>query len=83
MKGYVGIPGGRMLRIWAAQMALRTRRARPPNTIQRGSVAVRIGTGSRAVYLGVPPVQGVSKISPLDGMNRVLIAEVALGAGNL
>ena len=83
MNDYVVIPGDRMKRIDPAEMALGTRRSRLRNTIQRGSVAVRIGTGSRAIYLGVIPVQGVSKISPLDGMNRVLIAEVALGAGNL
>jgi hypothetical protein len=83
MNDYVVIPGDRMKRIDPAEMALGTRRSRPPNTIQRGSVAVRIGTGSRAIYLGVIPVQSVCKISPLDGMNRVLIAEVALGAGNL
>lgn len=83
MTDYVVIPGDRMKRIYPAQMALRTRWSRPRNPLQRGSVAVRIGTGSRAMYLGVIPVEGVSKISPLDGMNRVLIADVALGAGNL
>jgi hypothetical protein len=82
MEGYVVIPGGRMNRRWAAQMALRTGRSRPRNTLKVSPVAVDIGTGRRSVRPDIDPVQGVRKISPPDGMNRVRIAEVALGAGD-
>ena len=49
MKLDVGIPGDRMLRIYPAHMALRTRRSTPLNTIKVGSVTVDIGAGRRAV----------------------------------
>ena len=83
MKLDVGIPCDRMLRIYPAHMALRTRRSTPLNTLKVGSVTVDIGAGRRAVYLDIIPVQGVREISPLGGMKRIRVAEMTLGTGDI
>ena len=83
MEHDVGIPGDRMLRKYPAHVAFRTRRAAPRNPFKGRSMTVDVGTGSRSVQVNVGRVQGVGEISPLDGMNRFLVAKVTLGAGDI
>ena len=82
MEHDVGIPGDRMLRKYPAHMALGTRRATPRNSFKGRSMTVDVGAGVRAVQIDIGRVQGVGEMSPLDGMNRFLVAEVTLGAGD-
>ncbi len=41
-----------------------------------------IGAGSGAVKIDIAPMQGIGILPPLDWMNRKLIAQVTLGAGD-
>ena len=63
-------------------MALRTRGSTPLNPVKVGSMTVDVGTAIRAVEVDIGPVQGVGEISPLDRMDRLLVAEMTLGAGD-
>ena len=83
MKHDIRIPFDRMLRSWPAQMALRTRRSTPLNPFKVGSVTGNVGAASRAVQFGIASVQGVGKISPLDRMDRLLVAEMTLRTGDI
>jgi hypothetical protein len=83
MELYVGIPFNWMLGKYSAHMALRTRRSTALNTIKILSVTGGIGTGRCAVLLDISRMQGVGEISPPDGMNRVGVADMALGAGDV
>ena len=42
-----------------------------------------IGTGGCAVLADICVVQGVGEIPPLEGMNRLRVAEMTLGAGDV
>ena len=83
MKADVGIPGDGMKRIYPAEMALGTRWPGPANAIEVRPVAVGIGTTGRPVQVDVVCVQGIRVNPPRGGMDRILVAEMALGAGDL
>ena len=82
MSFYIVIPFDRMLRKNPAQMALRTRGAAPLNPVKVGSMTVDVGTAIRAVQLDIGRVQGVGEMSPLEGMDRLLVAKMTLGTGD-
>ena len=79
---YIVTPCDRMLRKYSAQMALRTRGSTPLDPVKVGSMTVNVGTASRAVQFDIVSMQSVSEISPLDRMDRLLVAEMTLGAGD-
>ena len=64
-------------------MALRTRGSTPLNTLKIESVTGDIGTGRGAILFDFSRVQGVREISPLGGMDRLRVAEMTLGTGDM
>ncbi len=83
MKLYIGIPFDRMLRKDPPHMALRARGSTPWNTLKIGPVTGNVGTGRCVVLLDISPMEGVREISPEGGMNRVGVAEMTLGTGDM
>jgi len=83
MKLYIGIPFDNMLRKYSAHMALRAGGSTPLNPLKVESVTSDIGTGRGAILLDFNRVQGVREISPLGGMNRFRVTEMALGTGDM
>lgn len=69
----------------AVHMAQRTGWAGPADAVQVRPVTKDIGAGGseRIVLFDIIPMQGIRVGSPLVGVNGVLVAEVALAAGDL
>ena len=67
---------------YPAHVALGARRSASRNPFKAGSMTVDVGTAGRPVQLDKIGVQGVGEISPLKRMNRRLVAQVTLRAGD-
>lgn len=81
-----GVPISRMHRKFVAvHMARSTGWSGPADAVQVCPMTNDIGTGGggRIVQFDETPVQGVGERPPLIGVHRVLVAEVALGTGDL
>ena len=66
----------------AAQLALGTGWPASGDPGEVRAVAAYIGAAGGTVQSGKVRMKGIGEISPLHGMKRFLIAEVALGAGD-
>lgn len=76
-------PGKRVHRCDSAKMATRTGRSGAAGPVEFGPVAEGVGASVGAVGGDVGLMLDGSQLPPVEGVNRFLIAEVALGAGDL
>ena len=78
----VAFPVAGVERGGSAQVALGTGWPASGDPSEVRAVAAYIGAAGGTVQSGKVPMKGIGEISPLHGMKRFLIAEVALGAGD-